>query len=96
MSYRAPSVPEGHTDDGWLARLCQQALEAKYVPPQRPEAERRLREELRLVKKHGLAGFFLIYYEVLELAREVAKEVRGDERPWQVRPAAGTGTRGHP
>ncbi len=73
----APSVPEGHTDDGWLARLCQQALEAKYVPPQRPEAERRLREELRLVKKHGLAGFFLIYYEVLELAREVAKEVRG-------------------
>ena len=29
-------------------------------------------------RKHGLAGFFLVYREVLELSREVAAEVRGE------------------
>ncbi len=43
----------------------------------RAEAERRLREELRLVELHGLAGFFLVYRDIMELAREVAVEVRG-------------------
>jgi error-prone DNA polymerase len=43
----------------------------------RAEAERRLREELRLVEHHGLAGFFLVYRDIMELAREVALEVRG-------------------
>ena len=29
-------------------------------------------EELRLIRHHGLAGFFLIHHDLLELAREVA------------------------
>ncbi len=43
----------------------------------RAEAERRLREELRLVDRHGLGGFFLVYRDIMELAREVALRVRG-------------------
>ncbi len=35
----------------------------------------RLEEELRLIRKHGLSGFFLIYHEILKLAREVAVEL---------------------
>ncbi len=43
----------------------------------RAEAERRLREELRLVERHGLGGFFLVYRDIMELAKEVAARVRG-------------------
>ncbi len=43
----------------------------------RAEAAARLEEELRIVDELGLAGFFLLHHELLELAREVAVEVRG-------------------
>jgi error-prone DNA polymerase len=41
------------------------------------EARERLEEELRVIERLGLAGFFLLHHDVLELAREVAVEVRG-------------------
>jgi len=44
-------------------------------------ARERLREELTLISKLGLAGFFLLHWEVLELARECALEVRGPGSP---------------
>ena len=37
----------------------------------------RLEEELALIDELGLAGFFLLHWEVLELAREIAYDVRG-------------------
>ena len=45
------------------------------------EAQRRLEDELRLIDELGLAGFFLLHREVLELAREIALEVRGPDSP---------------
>src|SRR5436189_2839732 len=44
---------------------------------ERPEAERRLDQELRVIRGLGLSGFFLLHRDLLELAREVAAEVRG-------------------
>ncbi|HEY2141743.1 MAG TPA: DNA polymerase III subunit alpha [Solirubrobacteraceae bacterium] len=41
------------------------------------EARARLEEELRVIDRLGLAGFFLLHHDMLELAREVALEVRG-------------------
>ncbi len=41
------------------------------------EATARLEEELRIIDELRLAGFFLLHHELLELAREVAAEVRG-------------------
>jgi error-prone DNA polymerase len=41
------------------------------------EAKSRLEEELRIIDALGLGGFFLLHHELLELAREVALEVRG-------------------
>ena len=35
----------------------------------------RLEEELRLIGKHGLAGFLLIYYDIIQLAREIMIEL---------------------
>ena len=37
----------------------------------------RLEQELGLIFHHGLAGFFLLHRDILELAREVAVDVRG-------------------
>jgi error-prone DNA polymerase len=45
---------------------------------------------LRLVEKHGLSGFFLIHREILQLAHQVAEEVRG--RPSHGPPGRGRGS----
>jgi error-prone DNA polymerase len=65
-----------------LAELCHMRLEERYPPdsPHRTEAESRLEEELRLVDHHGLCGFFLVYHDLFELAREVAADVRSGSR----------------
>jgi error-prone DNA polymerase len=42
-------------------------------------AAARLNEELRIIEALGLPGFFLLHHEMLELAREVAAEVRGPD-----------------
>ncbi|MBE0595414.1 MAG: DNA polymerase III subunit alpha, partial [Gemmatimonadales bacterium] len=65
-----------------IAELCRSRLEELYPSgtPHREEAERRLEEELRLVDHHGLCGFFLVYHDLFELAREVAVDVRCGSR----------------
>ncbi|HUH08010.1 MAG TPA: DNA polymerase III subunit alpha [Egibacteraceae bacterium] len=93
LGYRLPTppVPEGHSPDTWLAALCAQAMEAKYAPEEQAAARERLDEELRLIAHHGLAGFFLVYHEVLELAVQVAAEVRGDSPRGRVKMSPGRG-----
>ncbi|MGH7776578.1 MAG: DNA polymerase III subunit alpha [Candidatus Dormibacterales bacterium] len=79
LGYRlpAPPVPPGHDLDSRLRSLCETRLLEKYGPRERGPARRQLEEELGLIKGHGLSGFFLVYHQVLELAHEVAREVRG-------------------
>ena len=45
----------------------------------RAEAQARLEQELRIIERLGLPGFFLLHHDMLELAREVALEVRGPD-----------------
>ncbi|TVR61197.1 MAG: DNA polymerase III subunit alpha [Gemmatimonadales bacterium] len=68
-----------------LTAVTRAALDRRYPDDparearrRRAEARRRLDEELRLVERHGLAGFFLVYRDIMELAREVGMRVRGD------------------
>ena len=63
-----------------LAGVCRAKIAELYRPgsPEAREAEERLGTELELVDLHGLGGFFLVYRDIMELAREVAREVRGD------------------
>ncbi|MFQ5551002.1 MAG: DNA polymerase III subunit alpha, partial [Gemmatimonadales bacterium] len=65
-----------------LAELSWQKLEELYPPssPFRSRAERRLKEELALIELHKLCGFFLVYRDLLDLAREVARDVRATTR----------------
>ena len=67
-----------------LARVCNRAFEARYGQVTRllqGQARARLDEELALIADLGLAGFFLLHWEVLELAADVAREVRGRDTP---------------
>jgi error-prone DNA polymerase len=65
-----------------LAELCRARLDERYPvgSVHRDEAERRLAEELRLVEHHGLSGFFLVYHDLFDLAREVGADVRRGSR----------------
>jgi len=85
LGYRYPDFSEGKEPAiGQLARICGGALTDRYPPSNRlllGEARARLDDELRLIDELGLAGFFLLHHEVLELAREAALEVRGRDSP---------------
>ncbi len=71
-----------------LARVCNRTFEDRYPAGHklRKEARKRLEEELKLIDELGLAGFFLLHWDVLELARECALEVRGRDSPRHVLP----------
>ena len=65
-----------------LAELCDARLHERYdtAPADiRERASARLGEEMRIIDSLGLPGFFLLHHDMLELAREVAVEVRGTE-----------------
>src|SRR6476646_10111453 len=66
-----------------LAHVCKRTFEDRYPRGHklRREARTRLEEELKLIDELGLAGFFLLHWDVLELARECAFEVRGRNSP---------------
>jgi error-prone DNA polymerase len=71
-----------------LAHVCRRAFEERYPHGHklRRQAQARLDEELQLIDELGLAGFFLLHWDVLELARECALEVRGRGSPRHVLP----------
>jgi len=81
LGYRYPDFSDG--DEPAIVQLravCERAFAERYTPGDRSllgRARSRLDEELALIAELGLAGFFLLHWEVLELAREVAHEVRG-------------------
>ena len=72
----------GESPDEFLARTCWESFGERYDDPASPliaKARAQLQEELRLIARHGLAGFFLLYRDLLNLARDVAAEIRGRE-----------------
>ena len=77
LGYRYPGSENPGADRG-LHEACRARFGERYDgAPHRVEAERRLEEELRVISKLRLSGFFLLHRDLLELARDVAVEVRG-------------------
>ena len=89
LGYRYPDFSEGAEPAiRQLAGVCEAAFDERYLRPRgsepqglRRRARVRLAEELALIDELGLAGFFLLHWEVLELARECALQVRGRDSP---------------
>ena len=84
LGYRYPDFSEqGEPAIAQLAQVCDRTFEERYSGRNglKQKARARLDEELKLIDELGLAGFFLLHWEVLELARELAVEVRGRDSP---------------
>jgi error-prone DNA polymerase len=85
LGYRYPDFSDaGEPAIRLLTRVCNRAFAERYGLSNsllQSRARARLDEELALIDEIGLAGFFLLHWEVLELAREVAIEVRGGDSP---------------
>ncbi len=67
-----------------LTGVCNRVFAERYPPSNtvlQGRARSRLEEELALIEELGLAGFFLLHWDVLELARECARDVRGRDSP---------------
>ena len=84
LGYRYPDFSGGvESPDAQLRALTEHAFAERYANANghKRKAWERLQEELALIAELGLAGFFLLHWEVLELAREVAVGVRGRDSP---------------
>jgi error-prone DNA polymerase len=81
LGYRYPGAEDGSALR-MLVALCETRIADRYRDSPADVRERgraRLEEELRIIASLGLPGFFLLHHDLLELAREVALEVRGPE-----------------
>ena len=84
LGYRYPDFSDGiDPADVQLREICDRAFVERYAKANghKRQARERLDDELKLIARLGLAGFFLLHWEVLELARECALEVRGPGSP---------------
>ncbi|MEK6273387.1 MAG: error-prone DNA polymerase [Actinomycetota bacterium] len=79
LGYQYPGS-EDPDADRTLAEICEARLDHRYTGGrERRGARRRLEEELAVIRSLRLSGFFLLHFDILELAREVAAEVRGPD-----------------
>jgi error-prone DNA polymerase len=80
LGYRYPGA-DSRRASRELAGVCAAQFAVVYPASYRRfgEAQARLEQELATIETLGLSGFFLLHHEILELAREVAAEVRGPD-----------------
>jgi error-prone DNA polymerase len=84
LGYRYPDFSDRvDPADVQLHQICDVAFNDRYANANglKKRARQRLDDELVLIARIGLSGFFLLHWEVLELARECALEVRGPGSP---------------
>ena len=83
-----PAVPDGYTPESYLRRLCYEAAARRYGGGVPQRVDERLREEFRLVERLNLAGFLLLYREIVLLAQRIMEErgLVGPETPVEERP----------
>ncbi|HEY1514381.1 MAG TPA: error-prone DNA polymerase [Gaiellaceae bacterium] len=84
LGYRYPDFSDGvDPADMQLRAICERRFVERYGNANglKRRARERLDDELELISRLNLAGFFLLHWEVLELARDCALEVRGPGSP---------------
>jgi error-prone DNA polymerase len=70
-SQRLPAfpVPERHTPESYLRALCEAGLRRKFDPVT-PGATAQLAHELAVIGRAGLAGYFLVVWDIVRFACE--------------------------
>ncbi len=70
LGYRFPPypVPEGETMDSFLRKRTFEGAHTRYRPLHE-KARRQIDHELTLIKKLGLAGYFLIVWDIVQFCR---------------------------
>jgi error-prone DNA polymerase len=95
LGYRYPGA-EDTTAMRRLRDLCESLMVGRYGDEPaalRERARERLEQELGIIARLNLPGFFLLHHEMLALAHEVAIEVRGpDEARALLPPGRGRGS----
>ena len=64
-------VPSGETEESFLARLCNQGLKDRYDQAASIAAHR-LKCELKVIEKNGLAGYFLMMWDIVNYAKRIS------------------------
>jgi error-prone DNA polymerase len=88
LGYRYPGSEDAEAMNN-LTELCRERLGERYrdtAADVQGSAAGRLEQELQIIERLGLPGFFLLHHDMLELAREVAVEVRGPDSVRQLLP----------
>ncbi|MBM4406095.1 MAG: DNA polymerase III subunit alpha [Chloroflexi bacterium] len=89
LAYKFPDyrAPDRLTPQAYLEKLCTEAAMRRYGSLT-PKVRQRLEHEFRLIKKHDLAGFLLIYRDIILLAHEVAVDlgISDPEMPVEMQP----------
>ena len=80
-------MPPGSTPQSYLEHLCYQAAERRYGGITE-KVRARLSQEFSLIREHNLAGFLLIYHDIIQMARQIMIELglSGAEIPLEERP----------
>ncbi|MGN6031661.1 MAG: DNA polymerase III subunit alpha [Thermomicrobiales bacterium] len=70
-------IRQAGSQDAYLARICRAAFAERYGD--NPHARQRMEEELVAIRKRKLAGFFLLYREIIAEADAIGREIRHEQ-----------------
>jgi error-prone DNA polymerase len=83
LGYEFPAypVPDGETMDSFLRKRVDEGMRRRYLPKNDPalyeKAKRQAERELRLIEKLGLAGYFLIVWDVVCFCKDNGVLIQG-------------------
>jgi error-prone DNA polymerase len=76
LGYEFPAypVPDGQTMDSFLRKRVEEGIRSRYLPKNDPalyaKATKQAERELRLIEQLGLAGYFLIVWDVVRFCKD--------------------------
>jgi len=83
LGYEFPAypVPDGQTMDSFLRKRVEEGIRRRYLPKNDPalyaKAERQAERELRLIEQLGLAGYFLIVWDIVNFCKDNGILIQG-------------------
>ncbi len=83
LGYEFPAypVPEGETMDSFLRKRVDEGMRRRYLPKNDPalydKAKQQAERELRLIERLGLAGYFLIVWDVVRFCKDNGILIQG-------------------